>query len=1557
MTMVAITATATTASVVITGDAAANDLAVDATAGQIVITGANSTSLSVRLNGGAAQSLAAGTPFTQTIPGTITTIDVTANLNDGDDSLTVSSNAITKLRTLTVDLGTGSDHVDVTSTNTTVTGAVKITTGPATVAATAVDNDRVELNFNGTINIGGDLGIFTGTDDDEVVLNTSTGTTLTAATLTTDLGEGADVLSVIEVAGSTMTINGAAKFTTGPAATAVADNDEVAFAVLGTMIVRGDLSFTTGDESDEVNIEVGGSGSLTIGTATLASKLMVDLGMGSDTMNLNCQIGSMFKVFGDASVIGGEGNDFIDVLHPSTTLDFAKNLTIDAGNGANHILFGRRQVDTDEMGPIFGGAAGTLHVGSNLTLNSGSGRDEIRLSDRLLIDGSLLITSGGAIDEADQISIETGNGIVPEVDPPTVANIIKTGVIINTGDGDDAVTLRVIQGTSLAILTSTTTAAGATTFTAGDLKITTAAGNDHVNVNLSGSLDIGKDLTVNTGVDSDEVFISFGSMNTVTVQGDAMFDTGAGMLEGDDELIVFGAFNGVDFDPSHLLFNKKLTITTGADDDLVNFIGTVCTVKDATSVEMGDGKDIFRVEDSSERTLDLQKNVTINTGAGDDVVDLSGGSSFTLDIGGDLTINTGTEDDQVDITGKLLIDGVVSITTGAGEDSVSLTTGTGGESSGTPVENLFKKDLKIDTGLAGIDNDSVFVEVVSGTSLTLGSTLTVPTAIALSIITGLGSDIVEIHHSGTTLKALKSISIDTGAGAGSDQVLFNFESNGIDDDANAATGGLLELGADLKILTGGSDDQVLISDSLKVTGEVNIDTGSADDIVRFLLGTILPEGATGTPISTVTKAFKVATGVGADHLSLEIAGSLEVTGDLNLSTGANSDFIDVTIREGAGGTLLVHGTATIDTGSTETEGFDHLQINGGGSAGITIDKTLTITTGTDHDDVVFLNVPLTVKGDVSISTGEGEDFLLFQNGGLRLNLQKNVTIDTGSGSDSLVISGDSGTLDVGGDFKINSGANSDFISIVEELLIDGAFSVLTGDGRDTFLLTTGQHLDAESPSVNLVMKELTIDTGADNDVVSIIVSASAPLTVNGAALSTSATGVSITTGSGSDRVQIENTEGAVFKTLKDFKVDTGVGNDFVAFNHDESTGLLLTPGLLDVGLNFTVLTGNGDDRTRILETLKVVGDVNLDTGNGNDEVRLLAGTALGSVEGVPDNTIGKDLKINTGAGGDDITLDIQGSLRVTGTATGTGAASVNGGVVITSGAGADRVNLTANADLTILKDLKIDAGLNADDVHVVAVLGSILIQGNETITLGDATASAAALGEGCFIQGTQAVLDSIAGGDPVPPEVTFTVQGNLTISGGNDDDVIGVVDVMIGKSTPAPTEANPDAVVITGGNVTVNAGGGNDAVGGSVLTIFGILTVNGGAGDDTIAGERLSVTGNTVIDAGAGKDRVAIGGEDSGDTTFNGNVTVTLGTGNDQVDVGAGVSQTDGKTTTINGGVGSDELDNASDLTATLLSITDREDVDVDAEAIRNAIIQLFQNCLNEFGSAMTPIP
>ena len=95
--MVAITATATTASVVITGDAAANDLAVDATAGQIVITGANSTSLSVRLNGGAAQSLAAGTPFTQTIPGTITTIDVTANLNDGDDSLTVSSNAITKL--------------------------------------------------------------------------------------------------------------------------------------------------------------------------------------------------------------------------------------------------------------------------------------------------------------------------------------------------------------------------------------------------------------------------------------------------------------------------------------------------------------------------------------------------------------------------------------------------------------------------------------------------------------------------------------------------------------------------------------------------------------------------------------------------------------------------------------------------------------------------------------------------------------------------------------------------------------------------------------------------------------------------------------------------------------------------------------------------------------------------------------------------------------------------------------------------------------------------------------------------------------------------------------------------------------------------------------------------------------------------------------------------------------------------------------------------------------------------------------------------------------------
>lgn len=50
--------------------------------------------------------------------------------------------------------------MDVTSTNTTVTGAVKITTGPATVAATAVDNDTVELHFNGAVTIGGDLGIF-----------------------------------------------------------------------------------------------------------------------------------------------------------------------------------------------------------------------------------------------------------------------------------------------------------------------------------------------------------------------------------------------------------------------------------------------------------------------------------------------------------------------------------------------------------------------------------------------------------------------------------------------------------------------------------------------------------------------------------------------------------------------------------------------------------------------------------------------------------------------------------------------------------------------------------------------------------------------------------------------------------------------------------------------------------------------------------------------------------------------------------------------------------------------------------------------------------------------------------------------------------------------------------------------------------------------------------------------------------------------------------------------------------------------------------------------------
>lgn len=369
------------------------------------------------------------------------------------------------------------------------------------------------------------------------------------------------------------------------------------------------------------------------------------------------------------------------------------------------------------------------------------------------------------------------------------------------------------------------------------------------------------------------------------------------------------------------------------------------------------------------------------------------------------------------------------------------------------------------------------------------------------------------------------------------------------------------------------------------------------------------------------------------------------------------------------------------------------------------------------------------------------------------------------------------------------------------------------------------------------------------------------MTINGAA--------KITTGAGSDEVRIDNTEGAVLKALKDFKFDTGAGIDIVSFNYGlpgHGSPLPEGSGKLDVGGDFKVLTGANDDRVLISENLKMTGEVNLDTSTGNDQIQLLVAIAMDQSETdpdnlLPDNTIGKDLKIATGVGNDNVDVTVLGSLLVTGTVTGTGAAAVNGGAVITTGTGADRVNLTANSNLTIVKDLKIDTGLNADDVHVVADQGSILVQGNEVITLGDATASATALGEGCFIQGTQAVLDSITSGELATADVTFTVEGNATISGGADNDVIGVVDVTIGK-------INPETSVITGGNLTINAGGGDDAVGGSVLTILAALTVNEGTGDDTIAGERLTVTGKTTIDAGAGKDRVAIGEEALGLTTF-----------------------------------------------------------------------------------------
>jgi autotransporter-associated beta strand protein len=122
------------------------------------------------------------------------------------------------------------------------------------------------------------------------------------------------------------------------------------------------------------------------------------------------------------------------------------------------------------------------------------------------------------------------------------------------------------------------------------------------------------------------------------------------------------------------------------------------------------------------------------------------------------------------------------------------------------------------------------------------------------------------------------------------------------------------------------------------------------------------------------------------------------------------------------------------------------------------------------------------------------------------------------------------------------------------------------------------------------------------------------------------------------------------------------------------------------------------------------------------------------------------------------------------------------------------------------------------------------------------------------------------------------VAGNLTVNAGAGNNVV-LLDVAGGPAGPT-----------VGKNLSVTTQGGNDLVVLNQVTVKGTTTITTGAGADVLAIRGPSTfTGATTINLGAGDDNLAVA-NDTGSTTgpviFTGTVNAQLGAGNDTLQLG-----------------------------------------------------------------------
>ncbi len=866
-------------------------------------------------------------------------------------------------------------------------------------------------------------------------------------------------------------------------------DDVISLGTGGTVVHTNDGNdrVTAGAASDDIAT---GAGDDTINVTATTIAAAIDGGA-------NTASGDTLHVTGGGAVVMGASVVHVEKITLAVATDFTANgtsaLDITGSAGADTITVGAGD-------QVIAGAGGddiiklsSAQLSSSLFVNGGADSvgDTLQVtSDAAVTDSDLanisnieiLKLSGDAVDDAQSVVLDTNaaSAGLAKIDATAVGShdaitldalSFANALTVNTGAGDDLITLGAGGSVVNAGTGDNTVSIGAANDGVHDDHITSGAGADIFNVTdaqlsaaltiaAGGGIDTLRITTDASVVDADLAGLS--GLEVLHLVADAGDDAQSVVLAANAQSAGIttieasvGATDAVSVDASGFL-NALHVDTLGGDDVIVLGAG-------GSVVNAGNGANTVTVGAANDN---VHKDV-ITTGSGDDLIRVADDKLTSF-----LSVAASAGNDTLEVTSDANVDDS-DFTLLAGLETLKL--------SADALDNhqaLVLATHAMATGLTSVDttavgsNDAVLIDTRDFNS-------------ALTINSGAGDDVIMLGAAGSVVNA----------GDGVNQIVVGAANDGVHDD-NLTTGA----GVDFFILTnaqftshlvingGGASDALRVVDDAAVT---DADFSQISAVERLQLTGLAADGAQ----SIVVATHAMAAGLSAIEINGPDASevvTLDASGFanfLNINTDGSRDI--VTLGSGGSAVHTGDGDDIVTVGAANDGVHDDLINTGAGadlinltdaqlSAHLVLDAdsgvdTLKITTDASVVDADLAH--LTSVEIIKLVADAGDD-------AQSITLAANA-MAAGISTVDASLAGGSDTV------TVDASAYTQNLTVMLHAGID---NVTLGAGNDTLLggVTTGDTINLGAGNDSFAMTTLalvTIDGGSDLD--SLVIGAGA----------------------------------------------------------------------------------------------------------------------------------------------------------------------------------------------------------------------------------------------------------------------------------------------------------------------------------------------------------------------------------------------------------------------------------------------------------------------------------